>query len=125
MINDAGARVRGLGSRREGVRHWLGQRVSAVLLIAFVFWLLTIFPLVLAHGRPTAEAWLSRPWTAFFFALFLATLFYHLLRGLEVIVEDYVPRLGTRFLILWGLRLGLGALYAADLFELFRLVFTR
>jgi succinate dehydrogenase / fumarate reductase membrane anchor subunit len=125
MIDDADARVRGLGSRHSGSRHWLGQRLSAVCLIGFVFWLLTIFPAVLGRGRETAVLWLTQPWTAFLFALFLGALFYHLLRGLETIVEDYVPALSARFVTLWALRLGLGAVFAVDVFELLRLVFTR
>lgn len=123
--DDVVAAVRGLGSRREGMHHWLGQRISAVLLVGFVFWLLTIFPFILAHGRQAALAWLSQPWTAFFFALFLAALFYHLLRGLEVIIEDYVPGRSRRFSTLWIVRLGLSGLYVVDLFELLRLVFVR
>ncbi len=126
MIDDAGARVRGLGAQHRGSHHWLGQRISAVLLIGFVFWLLTIFPVVLGRGRATAVLWLAQPWTAFFFALFLAALFYHLLRGLESVVEDYVPAVAARFTVLWVLRLGLGVVFAADVFELLRLVvFTR
>jgi succinate dehydrogenase / fumarate reductase membrane anchor subunit len=125
MIDDVEARVRGFGARHRGSHHWLGQRLSAVCLIGFVFWLLTIFPEVLARGRETGLFWLAQPWTAFLFALFLGALFYHLLRGLETIVEDYVPAVGARFAALWALRLGLGAVFAVDVFELLRLVFTR
>jgi succinate dehydrogenase / fumarate reductase membrane anchor subunit len=125
MTDDVRARVRGLGSRHSGRLHWLGQRLSALVLIGFVFWLLTIFPTVLGDGRSTAFVWLAQPWTAFFFALFLAALFYHLLRGLETVVEDYVPALGARFVALWVLRLGLGFVFAVDVFDLLRLVFAR
>lgn len=125
MIDDVNARVHGLGSSRRGSRSWLGQRLSAVALIAFVFWLLTVFPLILDRGRATALLWLERPWTAFFFALFLAALFYHLLCGLESVVKDYAPALASRFVLLWAFRLGLAFVLAIDVFELLRLLFVR
>lgn len=83
-------RVRGLGSAREGATHWWAQRLTALALVPLVVW----FALSLAAlaGAPHAAvvAWIKGPVTAVLLVALLAALFYHLVLGLQVVIEDYV-----------------------------------
>jgi succinate dehydrogenase / fumarate reductase membrane anchor subunit len=84
------SRVIGLGSAKEGVEHWWGQRVTAVALIPLA--LLFIFPLAAAMGDSWEEvrAVYAHPFNAIVAILFIAVMFRHLGLGLQVVIEDYV-----------------------------------
>lgn len=78
-----------LGSAKEGVHHWMGQRISAIGLIPSGFLLLLW---VLAHGNSTyAEviASLSSPWISALIFFFVSVVCYHAYLGMQVIIEDY------------------------------------
>lgn len=84
------ARVRGLGSAKDGVRHWWLQRLSAVALVPLGIWFV-VSAIKLAHLPLAAfRAWLNTGANVFLMILFVATLFYHLKLGLQVVIEDYV-----------------------------------
>jgi len=90
------ARVRGLGSAKEGVQHWWMQRVTALALIPLSLWL--VASLVAHTGASHAEvrAWLGRPVTIGLMVLLLAAVFHHAQLGLQVVIEDYVHRKGAK-----------------------------
>ena len=84
------SRVVGLGSAKEGVEHWLGQRVTAVALVPLT--LLFIFPLaaVMGHELEEVRALYANPFNAIVAILFIGVMFRHLNLGLQVVIEDYV-----------------------------------
>ena len=83
-------RARGLGSARDGVRHWWRHRVTAVALLFLGLWFM-VQVLALAHaGYGQAHAALVHPLDAALMAAFVVALFWHLQLGLQVIIEDYV-----------------------------------
>lgn len=83
-------RARGYGSAKEGVHHFWVQRVSAVALVPLSLWF--VFSVArLPMGSYTAvEHWVSSPSVAVMLVLFIPTLFYHSMLGVQVVVEDYV-----------------------------------
>jgi succinate dehydrogenase / fumarate reductase membrane anchor subunit len=83
-------RARGLGSAKEGVGHWWGQRLSALALVPLVFWF--VLSLVALAGAPHAAvvAWIKGPITAVLLVAMIAAVFYHMALGVQVVVEDYV-----------------------------------
>jgi succinate dehydrogenase / fumarate reductase membrane anchor subunit len=85
------ARVRGLGSAKHGLWHWIGQRVSAVALVPLTLW----FVLTGAEQARVLE-WLSRPASAILMALLVIATFYHLSKGVQVVIEDYIHREGVK-----------------------------
>ncbi len=89
MVNPL-ARARGLGSAKGGVHHWYGQRASAILLIFLVAWLIYAIFSLAGAGHSAAAEFVSRPVNAAFLIVFLVTMFYHAMLGLQVVVEDYV-----------------------------------
>ena len=80
----------GLGASGTGVHHWWTTRVSSVALIPLG--LLFVFPFADALGEGHAavlEAY-GNWFNAIIAVLFIAVTFYHLMLGLQVVVEDYV-----------------------------------
>lgn len=95
------AKVRGLGSAREGTGHFITQRVSAVALFVLLPWLLA--SLILGRvqfGWEHAAVWLNAPWNAVPAALLVIAAFTHMQAGMQVIIEDYIHKTGTRILLL-------------------------
>jgi succinate dehydrogenase / fumarate reductase, membrane anchor subunit len=84
------ARARGLGSAKEGVSHWMLQRVTALGLVFLTLWF--VFTVVsLAHADfGTARATLAKPWNAVLLIALIITMFRHAVIGLQVVIEDYV-----------------------------------
>ena len=90
------ARVRGLGSAKEGVHHWWMQRLTALALIPLSIWL--VASLVAHTGAPYAavRAWIGQPVTVGLLVLLLAATFHHGQLGLQVVIEDYVHHEGAK-----------------------------
>ena len=84
------ARVRGLGTAKEGTSHWWAQRVTAVALIPLGLWF--VFSAVSLGGVDLAgfKAWLNGPGNLLLMVLFVGTLFYHMQLGVQAVIEDYV-----------------------------------
>ncbi len=83
------SKARGLGSAKEGLHHWLAQRVSAVALLLLSIWFITALLSASSQGRDIVEL-VSNPLHAVAFVLFLGTALYHGALGVQVVIEDYV-----------------------------------
>lgn len=84
------AKVRGLGSAREGVAHWWAQRLTAILLVPLSIWFLWSVAPMVGAGYPDARVFLAQPLNAFLLMAFVLTLLYHGMLGLQVVIEDYI-----------------------------------
>ena len=110
------ARVRHLGSAKEGADHWWWQRLTAILLVPLSLWFVaSIWWLII--GGATYEAfqdWLSGPVAAILMLIFVGALFYHLKLGLQVVTEDYVHKKAVKwtFLVIINLSCLIGAVAA-------------
>ena len=83
-------RALGLGSAKEGVEHWLLQRVTAVALVPLVLWFVTAVIGLIGADLDTVQDWVGRPLPAICLVLLLIATFYHASLGLQVVIEDYV-----------------------------------
>jgi succinate dehydrogenase / fumarate reductase membrane anchor subunit len=92
-------RVLGLGSAREGSRHWYAQRLTSIAVALLGIWFLVAVASLDGLGLDAVRSWLSSPLSATLTLLLIGTLAWHTILGLQVVIEDYV---GSR-----GLRLGL------------------
>jgi succinate dehydrogenase / fumarate reductase, membrane anchor subunit len=83
-------RVRGLGAAKDGVHHWWLQRVTAIANIVLVLWF--VFSLVRLPGLDYSSVtlWLRQPVAAVPMLLLIASVFWHLRLGVQVLIEDYV-----------------------------------
>lgn len=84
------ARVRGLGSAKEGVGHFWQQRVTAVALVPLTVWF--VISMIVESGADYTHfrAWLGAPGTASLMLLTLFCAFHHAQLGVQVVIEDYV-----------------------------------
>jgi succinate dehydrogenase / fumarate reductase, membrane anchor subunit len=92
------ARVRGLGSAREGAEHWWHERASSVAILLLFVWLIVSLLRLPALDHRGVTEWLRDPLAAVPMLLLIAATFWHLQMGLKVIVEDYVHDEGSKFL---------------------------
>lgn len=84
------ARVRGLGSARDGTHHWWMQRLTAVALVPVALWFVVSVIALAGAGHDDFVAWAGNPFNATVLLILIFATFYHAQLGLQVVVEDYV-----------------------------------
>ena len=81
-------------------RHWITLRVTALLNIPLVFWLVyTIIDLIGATHVEFTD-WLARPVNALLMIVLIISVFWHAALGVHEIIEDYVHDDGLKNKIL-------------------------
>lgn len=118
------ARVRGLGSAREGAGHWWQERSTSVALLALYVWLLASLLRLGSLDYGTVREWLSDPWAAIPMLLLVVTTFVHLRDGLQVVIEDYVHDEGNKAFALMLLNFVVIAAGTIAVFAIFKIAFT-
>ena len=98
------ARVRGLGSAKDGVHHWWVQRLSAVALVPLGIWFVVSAITLAGVSLDGFRTWLNTGANVFLMILFVATLFYHLKLGLQVVIEDYVHNEGVKLALIVAIK---------------------
>ena len=109
------ARVRGLGSAREGAGHWWHERLTSIAAFLLYGWLIVSLLRLAPLDQRTLVEWLRDPFAAVPMLLLVGVTFWHLKMGLQVVIEDYVHEEGNRFfaiLLLNFFAVGAGALAA-------------
>jgi len=115
------ARVRGLGSAREGAGHWWQERATSVAAFFLYAWFLaSLLRLAPRDARDVAE-WLRDPLAAVPMLLLVAVTFRHLRDGLQVVIEDYVHEDGNKFVALLLLNFATVAAAAFALFAVLKM----
>lgn len=94
------ATARALGSARNGTRHWLAQRVTALALIPLALAAVVLFFWGMHLGYTRAAIALHQPWVLLFVVLLVGVVFWHGFLGLKVVIEDYVPQPGRAFALI-------------------------
>lgn len=116
-------RAIGLGSARSGAHHWWVQRVTAVALVPLLVWFVASLVAHAGNDHQAIAHWLGRPVVAVVMALLLVALFWHMMLGLRVIVEDYVHADRVKFAALVAVDLSCLALMAIGVFTSLYLAF--
>ena len=93
-------RARGLGSAKDGVGRFIGERVSSVALIFLVLWGVWSALILSRGGYEAARQWLTSPIDAAVMVLLAIFGFYHMRLGMSVIIEDYIERPATKAALL-------------------------
>lgn len=84
------AKVRGLGSAKEGTQHWWSQRITAIALVPLTFWFIYTLVSMTTMDYLAAIGWLQSPMNSILLILFVFALFYHAQLGMQVVIEDYI-----------------------------------
>ena len=96
MLRSPLGRARGLGSARAGSKHWWAQRLTSVALVPLTLWFIwSILHLTGASQADVAD-WLASPVRMALLLSLIAATFHHLQLGMQVVIEDYVPREGVK-----------------------------
>lgn len=113
-------RARGKGSAKEGVQHFWVQRVSAVALVPLSLWFVFSVARLPLESFGAVRHWMAAPSVAVLLSLFIATLFYHSMLGIQVVVEDYVAGEGKKLVTLLLLKFAHAAAAAAGIFAVLK-----
>ena len=120
MLNPL-AKARGLGSAKDGVRHWYAQRASAVLLIFLLGWMIySVFSLA-GGGYEASRAFIANPVNAALLSLLLVVILYHAMLGLQVVIEDYVHQAAMEITLYFLTRAGAYIMMALGIVHIMKL----
>ena len=109
-------RARGYGSAKDGVHHFWVQRVSAVALVPLSLWFVFSVAQLPVDSYGALKHWVSAPTVAVMLVLFIPTLFYHSMLGVQVVIEDYVHSEGAKLATLLVLKFAHAIAAAAGVF---------
>ena len=84
------ARVRGLGSAKNGSSHWWVQRLTALLLLVTLPWLVWLLLSTAGADFVTLRLTVAQPFNAMMMTLLVIGDFWHAQLGLQVVIEDYI-----------------------------------
>ena len=98
------ARARGLGSARDGVKHWWAQRLTAIALIPLVVWFAISLVMLSGADYDIARAWIGSPLVMVLLILTIVIGLHHGQLGLQVVIEDYVHGDGWKLALIVAVR---------------------
>jgi succinate dehydrogenase / fumarate reductase membrane anchor subunit len=84
------AKVKGLGSAKQGTHHWWHQRLTALALLPLSLWFIYSLVRMSSADYNTVASWLSLPYVTILLIMFVVSLFYHAQLGVQVVIEDYI-----------------------------------
>jgi succinate dehydrogenase / fumarate reductase membrane anchor subunit len=119
-------RAIGFGSAKEGVDHWLAQRITALALVPLVVWFVISIVELAGAGADLSvlAAWVGYPLPAVLLILLVVATFYHVALGLQVVIEDWVAVEGLRLGLIIVMKLATILLAALGIFSVVKISFT-
>jgi succinate dehydrogenase / fumarate reductase membrane anchor subunit len=90
MFRSPLGRARGLGSAREGAKHWWALQLSSIALVPLTLWFIWSVVHLSDASQADVAAWLSSPVRLALMLALIAATFHHLQLGIQVVIEDYV-----------------------------------
>lgn len=82
--------ARGLGSAKDGVQHFIHQRITAVALLLLAVYVVGLALSLVGSDYASARSIVGHPCNAVLLSTFLIAMFWHGQLGLQVVIEDYV-----------------------------------
>jgi succinate dehydrogenase / fumarate reductase, membrane anchor subunit len=84
------ARVRGLGSAREGTEHFWRQRLTAIANIPLLLFFVGLIVALNGASYQEVRATLSNPFVTMVMLFVLGSALFHMKLGMQTIIEDYI-----------------------------------
>ena len=122
-------KVQGLGSAHSGVRHFWRQRATAAALVPLSIWFAWSALGLVGGSEVQVLTFLTQslnvpiaiPVNAILLGLFIVILLYHMVLGLQDIVDDYVHAAGMKVFLRLAILAAAIATGATSLFALIRI----
>jgi len=110
-------RVLGYGSAKSGTQHFIRQRLTAIANIPLTIAAVLIVISLIGHNQAAVAQILGSTLVAIIMLLFIISTFYHMMIGVQVIIEDYVHDEGAKYALLilntfFTIAVGFSAIYA-------------
>jgi succinate dehydrogenase / fumarate reductase, membrane anchor subunit len=112
----------GKGAAKSATRHWLMQRVTAIILIPLSFRLIVFLDLCMNAPYQQTVDWLKSPLNTLCIEAWLIAVCYHSAIGLQVVIEDYVANRELQAKLIKATNLSFLFLAVAALFFIFRIM---
>ena len=116
--------VRGLGSAGSGTQHHIRQRVTALALLFLVPWFMYSIIHACKAGYEGALTWVAQPVNAILLIITLSAALYHMRLGMQVVIEDYIAKSGSRQALLILNTFAVFALGVATILSVLKIWFT-
>jgi succinate dehydrogenase / fumarate reductase, membrane anchor subunit len=94
------ARVRGLGSAREGTDHFWRQRVTGVANLFLVIFAVFLMLQLVGSSYQNARAVLSNPIVTVALGMLILSGVIHMRLGMQTVIEDYIHAEGLKIVLL-------------------------
>ena len=94
------AKVRGLGSAKEGTDHFWKQRVTALANVPLTLFLMGLIVRLAGADYATVRSVLKQPVISILLLLLILSGIHHMRMGMQTIIEDYVTAEGKKVLCL-------------------------
>ncbi len=117
------AKVRGLGSAKDGTHHWFMHRITAIANIPLVIFFVVSFVGNAGKSHDVWVAWLKQPLVSVLMILRLANFAHHMRSGLQVLIEDYVHGHGSKIFALIAVNFACILIAAVSIFSVLRIAF--
>ncbi len=105
----------------EGTHHWLHQRITAIVNLPLMLWLIWSVTHMTGWSHAEFTGWLSAPVNAGLMILAIISIFYHAALGAQVIIEDYVHNEACKAVKLTGVKLFFIAAAVACIFSILKI----
>jgi succinate dehydrogenase / fumarate reductase, membrane anchor subunit len=111
------SRVRGYGSAKSGTEHFIRQRLTAIANIPLTIAAVTIVISLIGRNQAAVAQILGSTFVAIVMLLFIISTSYHMMIGMQVIVEDYVHSERAKYTLLilntlFAIGVGFSSVYA-------------
>lgn len=87
------------GSAKLGGLHWLKERILAVFMVPLTGWFICFILRSLPEHPEQTLTTFKNPFHVTLMLMFIGVVFTHAYMGIQVVIDDYVPRDGHRLML--------------------------
>ncbi|MBZ0164863.1 MAG: succinate dehydrogenase, hydrophobic membrane anchor protein [Notoacmeibacter sp.] len=117
------AKVRGLGSAKNGTSHFWHQRLTSVANIPLTIFFVVLIIALSGASYGEVRAALANPFVSLLTIAALLSVSWHMKLGMQVVIEDYVHGEGAKLVLLMLNSFFTGAVALISVFALLKLAF--